>query len=441
MGAFAFQPDGRIVVAGGAYAGSTTESFSNITTFKSDAVVVRLTAAGQLDSTFGTGGRVSLSTPDFNDAATGVQALADGRVLVVGDFFQSQKPFATRLAADGSVDATYGAGGQADVSGQSAVVALADGRVLRAATAFPFSPGLPTRPATTLARLTAVGQPEPGFNTAANDSVGFDALSPGRAVALPDGGLLLRAGVQSKSDPTQSDQGVVRFVGTTTPSPSPAGTLNVGGAPAGGVTPLRPDAGGAFSPLAALNVYPNSSGAVRTATADVNGDGVPDLVTGVGPGGGSGVVVTDGKTGARLADFSAFEATFTGGVFVAAADLDRDGFAEVVVTPDRGGGPVVAIYDGAGLATGKNAAAELTRFFGIDDNAFRGGARPALGDVNGDGRPRAADGSARLVTGSGEGQPGRVNVDRAATAIAGGPADQVVSPFGDAALADGVYVG
>jgi hypothetical protein len=100
-------------------------------------------------------------------------------------------------------------------------------------------------------------------------------------------------------------------------------------------------------------------------------------------GGGPAVVILDGKTGAEVVSFLAFESSFTGGVFVAAADLNGDGKAEVVVTPDRGGGPVVAVYDGAALTSGK--AGQLARFFGIDDPAFRGGARPALGDLNGDG--------------------------------------------------------
>ena len=132
---------------------------------------------------------------------------------------------------------------------------------------------------------------------------------------------------------------------------------------------------------------PSFSRGVRVATADVNGDGVDDLISGGGPGGNSRIVILDGSSLALLADWVAFENTFTGGVFVVAADLDGDGMADVIVTPDVGGGPVVSVYDGAQLTAGLNAAANLYRFFGIEDANFRGGARAAMGDVNGDGRP------------------------------------------------------
>ncbi|WP_149113338.1 FG-GAP repeat domain-containing protein [Limnoglobus roseus] len=59
--------------------------------------------------------------------------------------------------------------------------------------------------------------------------------------------------------------------------------------------------------------------------------------------------------------------------------MNGDGVPDLVVTPDEGGGPRVLIYDGAGFAARAN-------FFGIDDESFRGGARAAVGDVNGDGR-------------------------------------------------------
>jgi hypothetical protein len=83
-----------------------------------------------------------------------------------------------------------------------------------------------------------------------------------------------------------------------------------------------------------------------------------------------------------------FESTFTGGVLVTAADIDGDGMSEIVVTPDQGGGPVVAVYSGARLSAGLTGdAAQLGRFLGIEDGNFRGGARAALGDVNGDSTP------------------------------------------------------
>jgi hypothetical protein len=72
---------------------------------------------------------------------------------------------------------------------------------------------------------------------------------------------------------------------------------------------------------------------------------------------------------------------FTGGGFVSAADIDHDGRAEIIVSPDQGGGPRVTVFS-------RNMDGTLSiraNFFGIDDPAFRGGCRTAMGDVNGDG--------------------------------------------------------
>jgi hypothetical protein len=117
----------------------------------------------------------------------------------------------------------------------------------------------------------------------------------------------------------------------------------------------------------------------------VTGDGVPDLIGGSGPGPVNRVAVRNGATGEVLGSWEVFPG-FTGGVFVAAGDMTGDGKAEVIVTPDQGGGPLVAMYSGALIAAGQSSdAAQFVRFFGIEDTAFRGGARPTLGDVNGDG--------------------------------------------------------
>jgi hypothetical protein len=160
----------------------------------------------------------------------------------------------------------------------------------------------------------------------------------------------------------------------------------VGGRSDGTALPFSPLAG-TLQPATTQTFFAGSTVSVRTATADVTGDGVPDLVGGTGPKSATQVVVFDGRNGATVAVLSPFEASFTGGVFVAAGDIDGDGKAEVVVTPDQGGGPIVAVYSGAKLTAGKsNDQAQIHRFFGIEDPAFRGGARPALGDLTGDGR-------------------------------------------------------
>ncbi len=205
--------------------------------------------------------------------------------------------------------------------------------------------------------------------------------------------------------------------GTTPPPPNPPTTPNPPAPDPGngpGAPPTRPrltprefSAGGdrgsglvrLYDPDGSLRFTASPFGAgftggVRTAGADFTGDGVNDVAAGTGPGGPTRVVVLDGVTQRVLFDVPPFETAFVGGVYVAAGDLDGDGFADLIVTPDEGGGPRVQVYAGAGFG-------KLADFFGIDDPTFRGGARAALGDFTGDG---AAD----LVVSAGFGGGPRV---------------------------------
>jgi hypothetical protein len=168
---------------------------------------------------------------------------------------------------------------------------------------------------------------------------------------------------------------------------APAAWPTLAGGPSDGTARrLDPAPEGRYQTGDRVPFFPDFTGPVRPAVADVNGDGVPDYIGAAGPGGGPRVRVIDGAAGVTLADFLAFEPAFTGGVYVAAGDIDGDGKADLVVTPDQGGGPVVAVFSGSRLAGSESRdLGQLARFFGIDDPSFRGGARPALGDVNGDG--------------------------------------------------------
>lgn len=121
------------------------------------------------------------------------------------------------------------------------------------------------------------------------------------------------------------------------------------------------------------------TGGVRVATGDVNGDLIDDIITAPGRNAGPRVRVFDGKTGLIINDFFAFEPVFRGGLFVSAGDVTGDGIAEIIVTPDKSGGPRVRVLDGLTANT-------VADFFGIEDVNFRGGARATVGDVTGDGR-------------------------------------------------------
>jgi hypothetical protein len=191
----------------------------------------------------------------------------------------------------------------------------------------------------------------------------------------------------------------------------------------GAVRVLNPD----FTERFSLIPFPGFTGGVRTAAADFSGDGVADVVAGTGPGRSTQLIIYNGQTQEVLFRVDPFEASFTGGIYVAAGDMDGDGLADLVVTPDEGGGPRARIFSGDGFR-------QIADFLGIDDSNFRGGARVVVGDINGDGI-----GDLIVVAGFGGG-PRVAGFDGAQLGPNGGP-----KLFGDflafePALHNGVFV-
>lgn len=176
------------------------------------------------------------------------------------------------------------------------------------------------------------------------------------------------------------------------------------------------------------------TGGVRTGTGDLNGDGVEDIVVGPGPGAPALIRAYNGQTlpvdpsNSLIGEGLAFESAFTGGVFVSVGDIDADGFADIVITPDEGGGPRVRVFSGKDRTF-------IADFFGIADPNFRGGARTSLGDING-------DGNLDLIVAAGFGGGPRVSVFDGKTIRPGETPTNLFNDFFifEETLRNGVYV-
>ena len=147
-------------------------------------------------------------------------------------------------------------------------------------------------------------------------------------------------------------------------------------------------------------------GGVTVARGDIDGDGVPDIVTGAGPGTLPLVRVFSGARSTRdaaggvcpfeLASFYAYDARFRGGVNVAIGDVTGDGIGDIITGPGPGGGPHVRVFQAwSSSAAGPASIVEYAGFYAYDP-AFRGGVRVAAGDVDGN---RVAE----IITGAGPG--------------------------------------
>jgi hypothetical protein len=121
----------------------------------------------------------------------------------------------------------------------------------------------------------------------------------------------------------------------------------------------------------------NFQGGVFVAAGDVNGDGRADIITGPGAGGRPVVRVFDGLTGNMIQSFLAYDSSFRGGVHVAAGDVDGDQIADIITGPGGGGAPLVKVFSPVGPTL-------LTSFPAYPSN-FLGGVFVAAGDVNNDG--------------------------------------------------------
>ncbi|MBU1890826.1 L,D-transpeptidase family protein [Patescibacteria group bacterium] len=119
-------------------------------------------------------------------------------------------------------------------------------------------------------------------------------------------------------------------------------------------------------------------GGAYLAVGDVDGDGEKEIVVGAGPGGGPNIRVLD-QDGNQISSFFVYPESFRGGVKVASCDLNNDGIDEIITGAGEGGGPHVRTLTYQGEAI-------FTPGFYAYHQDFRGGINIDCGDVDGDGK-------------------------------------------------------
>ncbi len=126
-----------------------------------------------------------------------------------------------------------------------------------------------------------------------------------------------------------------------------------------------------------LVYHPKFAGGVRVAAGDLGGDGLREIVTGAGPGGGPHIRIwkTDGAVWGG--GFFAFNASESGGVSVAVGDLNGDGKGEIIAGSGQGTIPRVRIFDSRGM---------LQKEFVLGNAPLAQGISVAASDMNGDGK-------------------------------------------------------
>jgi uncharacterized delta-60 repeat protein len=215
-GAVRIQPDGKIVVAGSAYAPGPS---------RSDFALARLNADGTPDNTFGTNGKVTTAFPaGRHSGASAVAVQADGKLVAAGIVYTSGQPdgyssdFAVaRYNADGTPDNAFGAGGLAALDfdhsdGAAGVIVQPDGRVVLSGSAWDITGGLGQPVGCAVARLDANGSPDAAFDGDGKVTFSFLGQDWCSGLALqPDGRVVVAGSASTGHSLTEPDFGLARL--------------------------------------------------------------------------------------------------------------------------------------------------------------------------------------------------------------------------------------
>jgi uncharacterized delta-60 repeat protein len=185
--AAAIQPDGKIVAAGHVSRDSGTV-----------VALARYNADGTRDRSFGQGGRVETKVGEGFSYAAAIVGQPDGKLVVAGRaYVKPDGDFAlVRYTADGRLDPSFGRGGVV-VTNAGNAWALAiqrDRKLVTAGADVVTTPGADDGPRFALARFLEDGSPDEGFGRNGKLLTDFHAIATANAVVVRANGKIVAAG-------------------------------------------------------------------------------------------------------------------------------------------------------------------------------------------------------------------------------------------------------
>jgi uncharacterized delta-60 repeat protein len=200
--AVAVDSSGRIVVAGYANNGSND-----------DFALVRFNPDGTLDTSFGSGGKVTTAIGTYQDQAKGVAIDSSGKIIAAGSaWIDGNDDLAlVRYNADGTLDGSFGSGGKVttNIGAAEVVNAVALDGVGRIVVAGNTYGGGNSR--SLVARYTATGAPDPSFGNGGIVTAATTTFDVWNALAIDPAGRIVAAG---NVQPNGTDMALARYLPT-----------------------------------------------------------------------------------------------------------------------------------------------------------------------------------------------------------------------------------